>query len=289
MELRWVLGIFGLVALSCCSDGIKLEDKRVENAIFAMVGEEPPHDVPALTEPSLHDKLMAKAGKNLTAPKTNLTELHHGHAHHDHDHDHEHHNHNDHSGDHAAHNHEAHDHSGHMMMMWFHGGCKEVILFDFWRIDSCLGLVTSCFAIFIMGALYEGLKWFRVYLTLGKSKNSSGDQQEALPQECHGKNKNIEIPSAPMDPLVNASSRSVTPVTRNQPGPFSPIRITQALLYIIQLVLAYWLMLIVMTYNTWLTIAVILGAGFGHWVFAALRFANPSGEAADCIATDACH
>lgn len=81
------------------------------------------------------------------------------------------------------------------------------------------------------------------------------------------------------------------------------MRLSQALLYIVQLVVAYWLMLIVMTYNIWLSessflkldfesvlaIAVILGAGFGHWLFAALRFANPDGEAADQIATDACH
>lgn len=36
-------------------------------------------------------------------------------------------------------------------------------------------------------------------------------------------------------------------------------------------------------------LAVILGAGFGHWIFAVLHFANPNGEAADSIATDACH
>ena len=53
--------------------------------------------------------------------------------------------------DHAAMGHEAMDHgsmkegSGHAMMMMsmtFHGGCNEVILFDFWKISTIGGLVS---------------------------------------------------------------------------------------------------------------------------------------------------
>ena len=77
-------------------------------------------------------------------------------------------------------------------------------------------------------------------------------------------------------------------------------------LYCIQLTLAYWLMLIAMTYNTYLTAMVVLGASFGHWLFAGLdgkfllRLINnttPSTggqtrtgiERADDFAADACH
>ena len=48
-----------------------------------------------------------------------------------------------------------------MMMMYFHGGFDEVILFDFWRINSVGGLVGSMAIIFIMGVCYEGLKALR--------------------------------------------------------------------------------------------------------------------------------
>ena len=48
-----------------------------------------------------------------------------------------------------------------MMMMYFHGGYNEVILFDSWRIDSVGGLVGSMIACFVMGVLYEGLKFAR--------------------------------------------------------------------------------------------------------------------------------
>lgn len=56
-----------------------------------------------------------------------------------------------------------------------------------------------------------------------------------------------------------------------------------------QLILAYWLMLIVMTYNSWLTAAVVTGAAFGHWLFAILKYLNPQADKLDTFATDACH
>ena len=51
-----------------------------------------------------------------------------------------------------------------MMMMYFHGGYKEVILFDFWRISSLGGLLGSMVGLFLLGVLYEGLKFLREFL-----------------------------------------------------------------------------------------------------------------------------
>ena len=48
-----------------------------------------------------------------------------------------------------------------MMMMYFHGGFNEVILFDFWRISTLAGLIGSMVGCFIMGVLYEGIKSYR--------------------------------------------------------------------------------------------------------------------------------
>ncbi|CAI5455013.1 unnamed protein product [Caenorhabditis angaria] len=193
---------------------------------------------------------------------------------------------------HAHHNHAehtastgGHDHSGHMMMMFFHGGCNEVILFDFWRINSYFGLIVSSAFIFIMGAAYEGLKWFRVYLQVNQTKETV-HEPEIIGVENNGngclKMKNMNV----AEPLVETRQPQVHgPST----SPFPLSRLVQAFLYIVQLVLAYWLMLIVMTYNSWLTLAVILGAGFGHWAFAVLQLKTPHGQAADSFATDACH
>ena len=51
-----------------------------------------------------------------------------------------------------------------MMMMYFHGGYNETILFDFWRISTLGGLIGSMIGCFLLGILCEGLKFFRVFL-----------------------------------------------------------------------------------------------------------------------------
>ncbi|KAJ1356987.1 hypothetical protein KIN20_014999 [Parelaphostrongylus tenuis] len=205
--------------------------------------------------------------------------------------------------DHSLHSQASHaSHSGHEMKMWYHGGWNEVILFDFWRISSFSGLVLSFIAIFIMGAIYEGIKWFRVYLQMINSTN------ECVSKECGIRLRNMSHDKAMLENDVdrdrlneNVYNPTTTPPTvaaryhTRYSSPFSlayacsSMRLLQAFLYIVQLILAYWLMLIVMTYNTWLTIAVIGGAGFGHWLFAVIKFRNPEGETADTFATDACH
>ena len=55
----------------------------------------------------------------------------------------------------------------HMMMMYFHGGYNEVILFDIWRISTLGGLIGSMVGCFILGILYEGVKSYREYWMRG--------------------------------------------------------------------------------------------------------------------------
>ena len=59
----------------------------------------------------------------------------------------------------------------------------------------------------------------------------------------------------------------------SSPGPLSFLRvhIIQTVLHMLQVTISYFLMLIVMTYNVWLFIAVILGAGTGYFLFARFR------------------
>ncbi|PIC51980.1 hypothetical protein B9Z55_002274 [Caenorhabditis nigoni] len=211
---------------------------------------------------------------------------------------HDHGNHGGHEGhaDHGSHgSHGAHGahggHEGHMMKMWFHGGFEEVILFDFWRTDSLFGMLLSCAAIFIMGATYEGVKWFRVFLQMNQSqsqvlvnKSCVETTRSSGGTTCHQSISRSQSNKPQSEPFL------ASPITRNPSNsPFSPHRLIQMVLYILQLVLAYWLMLIVMTYNTYLTAAVVLGAGFGHWLFAVLQLRSSDGEVTDSFQTDACH
>ena len=55
----------------------------------------------------------------------------------------------------------------HMMKMYFHGGYEEVILFDFWRINTLGGLIGSMVACFVLGIVYEFIKSYREYWMRG--------------------------------------------------------------------------------------------------------------------------
>uniref|UniRef100_A0A0N5BN79 Copper transport protein n=1 Tax=Strongyloides papillosus TaxID=174720 RepID=A0A0N5BN79_STREA len=216
-------------------------------------------------------------------------------------HDHSgHHNHMDHSMHHGMDHSMNHgmDHSNHhSMKMWFHGGTNEVILFDFWTINSLSGLIFSCFIIFFSAACYEGLKWFRVYLQTEASKGkllkifnkksseknkrnaTTIDGEKAIPLNtpCCGNN---ECPENQPPATRGCSSRSV----KDSPC----LRIVLALLYVLQLSLAYCLMLITMTYNIYLGAAVVFGAGLGNYLFSGINCSKDEDQILS-YAEDACH
>uniref|UniRef100_A0A914YJS4 Copper transport protein n=1 Tax=Panagrolaimus superbus TaxID=310955 RepID=A0A914YJS4_9BILA len=73
-----------------------------------------------------------------------------------------------------------------------------------------------------------------------------------------------------------------------QSSPLDKSRMIQATLYCVQITLAYFLMLIAMTYNIWLTAAVVLGAGFGHWLFSS-SYSNSNAETMEAATSDSCH
>ncbi|XP_037029264.1 high affinity copper uptake protein 1 isoform X2 [Bradysia coprophila] len=179
----------------------------------------------------------------------------------------------DHSG-HAGH---SMDHSGHLMQsntdapminhsnhghgsmdgmsMAFHFGCTETILIEQWSIDSVGGLLGSMVAIILMGALYEGLKYYREYL-FWKTYNSL--QYRAV--------------SVPDKPVVNEDTSRVVHMVgevihKQPPTMLSAMHAYQTLLHILQVTVSFLLMLIFMTYNVWLCLAVVIGAAGGYFLF----------------------
>ncbi|XP_058795678.1 high affinity copper uptake protein 1-like [Phymastichus coffea] len=134
-------------------------------------------------------------------------------------------------------------HAANAMTMTFHGGFCEVVLFDAWKISSLAGLVGSIIGIVIMAALYEGLKYYREYL-FWKTYNALQYRSVSMPQE-----------------KTNDDNRII------QPTMLSWMHAFQTLLHITQIMLSYFLMLIFMTYNSWLCAAVILGAALGYFLF----------------------
>ncbi|XP_043260599.1 high affinity copper uptake protein 1-like isoform X1 [Colletes gigas] len=119
------------------------------------------------------------------------------------------------------------------MHMSFHIGENEVILFDEWNVVDWQGIGWSMVGIILLTSIYEGIKSYREHLYVHTP--------------CLWRNK---------------EDRSRTALL------FSKIHLLQTIVHVVQTVIGYFLMLIFMTYNVWLCLAVALGAALGYWLFA---------------------
>ncbi|CAD5215931.1 unnamed protein product [Bursaphelenchus xylophilus] len=131
-----------------------------------------------------------------------------------------------------VHDHAASPEPHHMMMhaMSFHFGSSETILFDFWKTSSPLGLIVSCFVVFFGCVGYESLAWMLI----------------------HRRNSRVLI-------------ESQVPITGRRKIDIGLI--VDTLIHGLQLFLGYCAMLIFMTFNVWLCLAVIFGIIFAHLGF----------------------
>ncbi|XP_072936240.1 high affinity copper uptake protein 1-like [Epargyreus clarus] len=151
------------------------------------------------------------------------------------------------------------DHSSHgEMSMTFHGGYDVTILFSWWNVTDLGEFIGSFLAIFIIAILYEGLKYYRKHLLW---KTYTGLQYCAVaPPE-----KGVANICAADEPQV------IQPVPhmleRNIPTMLSTAHAWQTFLHGIQVLVSYMLMLVFMTYNTWLCAAVVLGSATGYFLF----------------------
>lgn len=151
-------------------------------------------------------------------------------------------------------------HAGHsmhsMMSMAFHGGCNETILFEQWTTSSCGGLFGSMIAIFTLAVLYEGLKFYREHLFWKVYNNL---QYRAVTENKNGTNG--ETSDSRVVHMVGEVMH------RTPPTMFSLNHLLQSFLHLIQVTLSLMLMLIFMTYNSWLCLSVVFGAMIGYLLF----------------------
>ncbi|XP_048679059.1 high affinity copper uptake protein 1 isoform X1 [Caretta caretta] len=143
----------------------------------------------------------------------------------------------------------GHNHGEGMMMMdmTFHFSYKNVpLLFSGLVINTSGEMAGAFVAVFFLAMFYEGLKIARESL-LRKSQVS------------------IRYNSMPV-PGPNGTTLMETHKTVGQQMLSFP-HLLQTVLHIIQVVVSYFLMLIFMTYNAYLCIAVAAGAGTGYFLF----------------------
>ncbi|XP_056146737.1 high affinity copper uptake protein 1 [Lampris incognitus] len=144
--------------------------------------------------------------------------------------------------------HDEHCGGGHGgMPMTFYFGYKNVeLLFTGLLINSPGEMVGACIGIFLLAVFYEGLK-------IGR---------EALLRRSQ---VNVRYNSMPV-PGMDGTVLMETHKTVGQ-RMLSLSHLLQTLLHIVQVVVSYLLMLVFMTYNGFLCIAVAAGAGAGYFLF----------------------
>ncbi|XP_005108617.2 high affinity copper uptake protein 1 [Aplysia californica] len=155
-------------------------------------------------------------------------------------------------------NHQMMNHNGQsgmhsMMKMFFHTGYEDKVLFEEWTADSKTAMIVACVVMFVVAVLYEGLKFVRELL-LQRSL------QVVKPS-----------PDTYTDTMTSSSTENMVVKTRRGSSVVSRVcscsHVVQTILHVIQAFVSYCLMLVFMTYNVWLCVAVLVGSGVGYFLF----------------------
>ncbi|CAF1364478.1 unnamed protein product [Rotaria sordida] len=129
---------------------------------------------------------------------------------------------------------------------------------------QCLHLLDLGYSFFFVAVLYEGLKTVRDQLSK-RDGCQCGQEREHQPsllrhqgQQYENSNNNDLIPRVQTGKVC----------TNKRARLLSLRHFVQTILHILQMGISYLLMLIAMTFNIYLFLAIILGAGVGHFLFA---------------------
>lgn len=130
--------------------------------------------------------------------------------------------------------------------MMFHLKSDLNLLFESWDISSTKVLVGSCIAVLFASILYEGLKIFRARLM---------DKRKIMAKQIEQEASTVQISGPRRDCWINMCNIH---------------HLSQTVLHVVQVVLGYLLMLVVMTFQVYLGIAVVIGVGLGYFFFSGL-------------------
>ncbi|KAI9584902.1 high affinity copper uptake protein 1 [Glossina fuscipes] len=159
------------------------------------------------------------------------------------------------------HNHGPDDAASCPMIMTFHGGHCERILWNGWVASTVAEFVFSALAIFLMAFCYETLKYLREYIL----RQTVRKEAERVALEMQAKTTNPPAHTSgggcPRSTMAEIQEKSYAQRV------FSTPHLIQTILNAIQIFISYLLMLIFMTFNYWLCLAVVLGLGVGYFFF----------------------
>uniref|UniRef100_UPI00398F3923 protein SLC31A2 isoform X2 n=1 Tax=Pristiophorus japonicus TaxID=55135 RepID=UPI00398F3923 len=132
------------------------------------------------------------------------------------------------------------------MSMHFFVSDRVILLFDFWNVHSVAGMALTAMAVLFITVFYEILK-----VELVKLDKKMLDLMTETPN-------------------TRAETLETQPIISNQQNASGKrwiwLHIFQSILHIIQIVISYLLMLCAMTYNVWVFLSIIVGAGIGYFL-----------------------
>ncbi|RKP07533.1 Ctr copper transporter [Thamnocephalis sphaerospora] len=117
------------------------------------------------------------------------------------------------------------------------------VIFDWWRINGAGLMVASCIIIILLSIAYEGLR------------EVARRYDAKLLKEMRFRR------SAGLDELESGEGQAPHKASKEE-------ELWRSLIYALQVAVAFLLMLVFMTYNVYLMLATVVGAGIGHFFFA---------------------
>ncbi len=144
------------------------------------------------------------------------------------------------------------------MTLYFHTNIgNDYVLFKKWKPTTPEEMIWTFIVIFILAVSYEGLKYYREYLL--RIWRLYYYLISNVPKTISTDDENYDgIAAREPVPDIRRDIRSQI---------LSLSHISQIFLHMFQCFISYLLMLVFMTYNVYLCIAVIIGAGVGYFLF----------------------
>lgn len=142
-----------------------------------------------------------------------------------------------------------------MMSMTFETSSSVTLLFDFWNVHGAAGMVLSVLVVFLLTLFYELLKVWRIWLSRRFKKTTAPLSDGTSVLESSPSESSLTPIASVTQPTTGTSSRNSL-----------QLHLVQTALHVLQVALGYMLMLCVMSYNTWIFIAVIAGSVLGYFI-----------------------
>ncbi|RWS07251.1 hypothetical protein B4U79_06998 [Dinothrombium tinctorium] len=167
----------------------------------------------------------------------------------------------------------------HMMKMYFHTDFGDTLFFENWVLNNAWQTIVACLLLFILAALYEGLKSYREYLYRQRKQAPCYPVSVLQFESANGTGDQTTNTSG----CANAGGCGDGSTFRRQSSLYAANRIfykrmlnshhiVQSLLHVLQVAVSYTLMLAFMTFNIWICLAILAGAGLGYFLFCWRRF-----------------